>query len=281
MGDGSLGDAFKQFDKKFKDKSGLKWSDRGEDPIPKKYVFVERSYEPDDEVPKPVSDDARKRRSYSPPKSTLKPPVRSLMELIFNTQYFAAAMDHLNYDAQKLPLGKLSKTTITRGFQALKDLSALLHDASLAANYGLDVPSATEHLSNLYFSLIPHNFRRNHPPVIRSHDMIKRELELLETLGDLKDADDILKAESDGVEEIHPLDFRFRGLGMKEMTPLSPKSGEFSEISQYLLKTCGETHNVSYTVQDIFRIQRQGELDRFQKSDYANIASDRRLLWHG
>lgn len=32
LGNGDLSDAIKLFEKKFKDKSGLKWEDRGEDP---------------------------------------------------------------------------------------------------------------------------------------------------------------------------------------------------------------------------------------------------------
>jgi poly [ADP-ribose] polymerase len=32
LGDGSLADALYHFEKKFKDKSGLKWEDRGLDP---------------------------------------------------------------------------------------------------------------------------------------------------------------------------------------------------------------------------------------------------------
>lgn len=246
-------------------------------------MFVERSYLPDEEEDEPPSKSgaAQERDDYSPPECTLEPPVRSLMELIFNQQYFAVAMDSLNYDANKLPLGKLSKATITRGFQALKNLSALLDDASLAEQYQLSVPDATEHLSNLYYSLIPHSFGRNRPPVIHSYDLLKREIELLESLSDLKDADNILKAEKDSGDAIHALDSRFQGLGMQEMTPLPLDSQEFSEINQYLLKTRGETHHVNYTVQDIFRIERQGELERFQESGYASIASDRRLLWHG
>jgi hypothetical protein len=39
----------KQYESKFKAKSGLKWADRGEDPKSGKYAYVERSYEPDTE----------------------------------------------------------------------------------------------------------------------------------------------------------------------------------------------------------------------------------------
>jgi poly [ADP-ribose] polymerase len=89
----------------------------------------------------------------SPVKSTLEAPIQSLMQLIFNQQYMNEAMSALNYDADKMPLGKLSKATINRGFQTLKDLAALLQGA---------VSSSTqvEELSNRYYSLIPHNFGR-------------------------------------------------------------------------------------------------------------------------
>lgn len=57
----------------------------------------------------------------------------------------------MNYDAKKLPLGKLSKGTITRGYQALKDLAALMNDPSLAeTTYDKNYNAAVEELSNLY-----------------------------------------------------------------------------------------------------------------------------------
>jgi poly [ADP-ribose] polymerase 2/3/4 len=36
-----------QYQKKFKDKSGLAWANRGDDPKKGKYAYVERSSEPD------------------------------------------------------------------------------------------------------------------------------------------------------------------------------------------------------------------------------------------
>ena len=47
LGNGSLADAIRQFDGKFKSKSGLSWDKRGDQPKPNKYSFVEKSYEPD------------------------------------------------------------------------------------------------------------------------------------------------------------------------------------------------------------------------------------------
>jgi len=161
----------------------------------------------------------------------------------------------------------------------LKELSELLDDASLAATYGTSAAQATEDLSNRYYSTIPHAFGRNRPPVINNTELLKREIELLESLTDLKDADLIMKKQGD--DDIHPLDARFNSLGLEEMTPLKPSSAEFTGISEYLIETCGITHNLTYEVLDVFRILRPGDEERFQKSQYSKAYGDRRLLWHG
>ncbi|KAF4990369.1 hypothetical protein FGRMN_8504 [Fusarium graminum] len=289
LGDGTLGDAIKQFQKKFKDKSGLAWDNRTDNPKPGKYAFVERSYNPDsddeddEEDQKAVKkEDGEEEDKAPPPECTLEKPVKELMELIFNQQYFAQAMTSLNYDANKLPLGKLSKTTITRGFQQLKDLAALIDNPNLASTkYNMPIATITEDLSNTYYSLIPHAFGRNRPPIIRSEDLLKREIELLESLSDMKEAADIMKIDRKARDTIHPLDRQFQGLGLEEMTPLEHSSNEFSCLKDYLVESRGATHNMNYEVKDIFRIERQGEFKRFDDSQFSKISSDRRLLWHG
>lgn len=292
LGNGTLEDAIRHFEKKFKDKSGLKWADRRNDPKPGKYAFIERSYvsdsddddDDDDAKVNGVKDEPKD--EVAMPESTLHPATQELMGLIFNQQYFDATMSDLNYDANKLPLGKLSKTTITRGFQTLKDLGALLDDPSLAASYDMNYNDATEHFSNLYYTVIPHAFGRNRPPIIRSTEMLKKEIELLESLGDMKDAALIMKPKDRDAEQINLLDRQFQGLGMQEMTPLGPKSSEFTELKNYLLSTRGATHNLDCKVDQIFRIERKGEKERFEKDRFENgnfaaIGGDRRLLWHG
>lgn len=154
LGNGTLDDAMSQFEKKFKAKSGLNWDARGDKPKAGKYAYVERSYVPDSDVDDDASDDDAEVKEVKEARRksvqcSLDPPTRKLMELIFNQRYFDQAMSDLNYDADKLPLGKLSKAMINRGFQALKDLAALLQDNSLAeTDYELSVAEAIEHLSN-------------------------------------------------------------------------------------------------------------------------------------
>ena len=120
----------------------MTWADRGNPPKVQKYAFVERSYavESDDETelaPDNGANDSpgpKKRKDWKPPESKLDPAIQDLMRLVFNQRYFDAAMLALNYDADKLPMGKLNKAAITRGVQALKDLTELFDNPSLAAN---------------------------------------------------------------------------------------------------------------------------------------------------
>lgn len=273
----------KNFDSKFKDKSGLKWSNRGDKPKAGKYTFLERTYgdvSEDEEDAGPVKLEESEERLPSP-ESTLSQPVQDLMALIFNQQYFAATMTDLNYDVNKLPLGKLSKFTITRGYQALNDLSALINDPALAqSEYGTSYQAATEQLSNAFYSLIPHAFGRNRPPIIQYQTMLDKEIDLLDSLSDMKDAANIMKKSKD-IEEMNALDRQFKGLNLDEMTPLKKSSMEFIELQNYLVETKGQTHHANYQVDQIFRIERQGEKERFDKSPFSGPPLNRRLLWHG
>ncbi|UKZ72652.1 hypothetical protein TrVFT333_000285 [Trichoderma virens FT-333] len=287
LGNGAVADAIKNFEKKFKDKSGLAWDNRGDNPKPGKYAFVERSYNPDSEDEDDADDKVVAKKEDEEEvkiaECTLQLEVKSLMELIFNQQYFQATMTALNYDANKLPLGKLSKATITRGFQQLKDLAALMDDATLAASkWNTTVANATEMLSNMYYSIIPHAFGRNRPPIIRDNASLKKEIELLESLSDMKDAADIMKIDRKSTDNIHPLDKQFQSLGLNEMTVLEHDSSEFQYLSDYLHGSKGESHGLDYKVQEIFRIERQGENMRFDEyAEKSTIGANRRLLWHG
>lgn len=63
------------------------------------------------------------------------------------------------------------------------------------------------------------------------------------------------------------------------VTPLSNTSEEFLHLKDYLMDTRGSTHNANYQVEQIFRIERYGEFERFDAAH--KTPGDRRLLWHG
>ncbi|KFA79917.1 hypothetical protein S40288_09992 [Stachybotrys chartarum IBT 40288] len=283
LSDGAYESAKAAFEKKFRDKSGLSWDQRDNSPKPGKYVFIERNYYDSDDDAKdpgafssqPNTSSSVRTRENSIPKCTLDEPVKQLMELIFNQNHFKATMKALNYDSEKLPLGKLSTTTIKRGFQQLKELAALIDDDASSAT------QAKEHLSNIYYSVIPHAFGQDRPPVICNNEMLQREIKLLESLSDMKYAADMMNMGRKTVHSMHPLDIQFRGLHLTEMTALDHDSNEFKVLTEYLHGSRAATHKVRYDVQNVFRIERDGEKARFDKLSFASTSSNRRLLWHG
>lgn len=217
---GNLDSAIRFFEKKFREKSGLAWENRLDPPKLGKYTFIEKNYEDSDEEgdEKPTQKKGDDTTPLKRPESKLARPTQKLMELIFNQQYFTASLNEMAYDAQKLPLGKLSKRTLMMGYEKLKALADLIGDTSAPSRQ-----AAIAELSDAYYTVIPHVFGRNRPPVIGSDDRLKKEIALLESLSDMEIANALMKeskeSKDDDGEVTHPLDQQYSRLGMQEMTP--------------------------------------------------------------
>ena len=132
MGPSSLDSARKEFDKKFKDKSGHSWDQRSEPAKKGKYTFLEKNYEDDeDEASNQVENSKANQQQVD---SKLPRQTQRLMELIFNQNHFNAVLEQIGYNANKLPLGKLSQGTLKQGFEHLHELASLIKHPSLAEN---------------------------------------------------------------------------------------------------------------------------------------------------
>lgn len=192
-GDGSFDHAIIHFEKKFKEKSGNTWENRLEPTRTntKKsfYTFIERRYEDDstdDEekaAPRPRQDSEKGTTPHKRVESRLPKQVQSLMQLIFNKQYFEDTMKILDYDAEKLPLGQLSKRTLEQGFRVLKELGELLASPMVG---DFVWTQRLERCSDMFYTLIPHNFGRQRPPVIRTEEALRKEITLMESLSDME-----------------------------------------------------------------------------------------------
>ncbi|EPS37847.1 hypothetical protein H072_8389 [Dactylellina haptotyla CBS 200.50] len=270
-----LDGAIKEFNKKFKDKTGVLWDDRLKADKPNKYTYLEKDYAPpEDEVKKPKKEDSGEVIESKLPFQT-----QIVMNLIFNKDFMQQSMAELNYDSRKLPLGRLNKNTISAGYNQLKSISE-----ALTARSGR---SELENLTNRYYSIIPHDFGRNRPRVIDNDITLKAEIELVQSLGDMAIAEKIMKdveyAEDEQGNRIHPLDKQFASLGLLETTPLEHDTKEYELLRDYFHKTHGQTHyHIRAKVVHIFRIERKDEKENYAKEKYDNFKSDnRRLLWHG
>jgi len=218
--------------------------------------------------------------------SKLPKQTQRLMELIFNESHFNSVLENIGYNNEKLPLGKLGKSTIQKGFEHLQELSSLIRHPSLAqSKHHISQREALEDFTNQYYSAIPHVFGRNRPPIIDNNDILTREVAMLDTLTDMEVANAIMKTSSErhkDADSVAQIDKRFEQLKLSECEPLDSKSAEYQALKNYLINTAGHTHNIRYRLQDIFRIQREGEDDRFEKSKYSGLKDkNRRLLWHG
>ena len=114
--------------------------DRSEPAKKGKYTFLERSYEESDDeggdngVKKEEDDEEASQVESKLPRQTQR-----LVELIFNQNHFNAVLESIGYNANKLPLGKLSKATLKQGFDHLNELASLIKHPALAQNkHGVD-----------------------------------------------------------------------------------------------------------------------------------------------
>ena len=153
MGPFDYKSARKEYDKKFKDKSGHNWDERHEPAKKGKYTFIERSYEEDDE------DDGDKGKvkdegwdeDLPEVESKLPKQTQRLVELIFNQNHFNSVLEGIGYNADKLPLGKLSKATLKQGFDHLNELASLIKHPNLAGNkYNVSQKEVCESLLSFF-----------------------------------------------------------------------------------------------------------------------------------
>lgn len=184
MGPYSLDSALKDFEKKFKDKSGLSWANRSTEPKKGKYTFLKKSYPDSDKEnenaksPKDgaVHKDKAKEMSFSTGATStesvscnLHPSLRSLMQLIFNEKHFDAVLEEIGYNREKLPLGKLSKDVMLKGYGLLSDLSLVLTTPSHATDVlGVsqpEVPLSRSRTSSTSFFLMRFRQSRIYPIV--------------------------------------------------------------------------------------------------------------------
>ncbi|XP_067159685.1 protein mono-ADP-ribosyltransferase PARP3 isoform X2 [Apteryx mantelli] len=201
---------------------------------------------------------------------TLDKATQDLVSLIFSNDMFRDAMQTMNIDVKKMPLGKLSKQQIAKGFEALEELEAALRAQPARATH-------LEELSSRFYTIIPHNFGRARPPPINSHDLLRAKKDMLLVLADIEVAQSLqaqkVKEEEEEEEEVpHPLDQDY-ALLCCQLSLLDPASREYKLIKNYVTQTGNKLQ-----ILNIWEVVREGEDELFKAH---NHLEHRRLLWHG
>ncbi|GFR70110.1 poly [ADP-ribose] polymerase [Elysia marginata] len=263
----NLDSAKAAFSKKFKDKTGNDWALKDSFvKIPGKYDLLIMDYNAEsqeDQVDAPMPDSDPSQET-SVPDSKLDKRLQDLVQLICDVKSMEDAVVEMKYDAKKAPLGKLTKTQIRAGYEALQNIETLIKKKDMGRNLS---DACSE-----FYTRIPHEFGMQTPPLIRTPQMVKEKISLLEALEDIEIAIKMLKG---GDMSENPVDRHYHQLRCS-LNPLDHSTDDFKLINRYLQETHAATHN-QYKMEllELFDCDREGETAAF--IDHGN----RMLLWHG
>ncbi|KAF4366649.1 hypothetical protein G4B88_010724 [Cannabis sativa] len=250
--------AIQEFEQKFHAKTKNHWSDRKDFfSYPKSYTWLEMDYS-ENEKESSVKEQSVSAIQAHPRNTKLEARVAKFISLICNVSMMRQQMMEIGYNADKLPLGKLSKSTILKGYEVLKRIAEVI---------GQSNRRLLEQLSGHYMSC---DF------VIDTPQKLKNKIEMVEALSEIEVATKLLKDDIGCQED--PLYSQYQSLRC-ELTPLDCDCDEFNMIAKYMQNTHAKTHS-NYTVDivHLFRVSRDDEVDRFSK--FAST-KNRMLLWHG
>ncbi len=280
VGPTDLATAQKAYEAKFKDKTKNNWADRASfKPAAGKYALIEVDRSADaskaaevEEKLKGIDAAAAKVQKATAKKfapSKLEPAIEKFMALIFDHDMFKGAMASFDIDVKKMPLGQLSQTQVNKGFDVLEEL-----EKAIKSGKKNDVMNETSR----FYTVIPHSFGRNVPPIIDSMELLQKKMDMLNVLTDIEiavsmEAQKPKAAEADLAP--HPADENYDKLSAK-LEYVDPKSKEYAFIEQYIEATAS-SHNKPKLV-NAFRMDRKGEGARFKEHD---DVEHRKLLWHG
>ncbi|KAK3172011.1 hypothetical protein OEA41_004095 [Lepraria neglecta] len=265
----------------------LRWKNRKNPPKPTKYTLIEKSYrdDTDDEAeyePKPTEV---KREE---PNCTLSEELQDLVRFCVDAGNMQKSMASQNYSCKKLPLGKFLKSTIERGYVALKELGDVIMDPKLAQDKRqMSVEATFNDLNSTYYTIIPHDFGRNRPTPINSKKLLKAEMGLVQISNEIMKETEYSKGRQ-GMA-INPLDAQMQSLGLTEAVPLEKASAEYQHFEGYLNHSKESGGVISdAAIQYIYHISRSEEFERFIAGSYdadrmkqRPVKDGRKLLWHG
>ncbi|KAK9945142.1 hypothetical protein M0R45_010672 [Rubus argutus] len=199
----------------------------------------------------------------------LPPQLAELMKMLFNVETYRAAMMEFEINMSEMPLGKLSKSNIQKGFEALTEIQNLLKSNGRTSSIK---ESLIVDASNRFFTVIP----SIHPHIIRDEDDFKSKLKMLEALQDIEIASRLVGFDADSDDS---LDEKYKKLRCS-MNPLPHDSEDYRLIEKYLLTTHAPTHtDWSLELEEVFSLEREGEFDKY--TPYRKKLKNRMLLWHG
>ena len=183
-------------------------------------------------------------------------------------------MKEIGYDSSKMPLGKLAKESLEKGYLILKNIEKELQNKS---------PSKTTltQLSSDFYTYIPHDFgfQKMYHFIIDSLEKVKSKIDMIETLKDMKVATKIINETIEDSQSKIILNYYQQLHCRINHIPKTDKI--YSLLEKYLSvkinnKSDYSYYNTSLKLLEAYELKREGEEERYLKN-----LSNKKLLWHG
>lgn len=258
----TLLDAMDLFERHFHEKTGNTWDEHRHGAFrkhPGMYYPVDIDY--GDEQTKSLTENCDI-------ESKLEPAVQELVRMLFDVDAMKKVMLEFELDMDKMPLGKLSQKQLQSAMKVLTEISDLITNGGSNPQF-IDA-------SNRFYTLIPHSFGIETPPVLDTVEQINEKQAMLESLTEIEIAYSLLNADTDVKK--NPLDGHYEQL-KTDMETLKRDSEEFKILEKYVKNTHAETHRAyELDITEIFKVKRKGEDRRYKPFRKLH---NRKLLWHG
>lgn len=302
----STAEARGEFRKLFRKYTGNRWEDRKnfvKKPGANMFLQMDMSYvDVDDDDDGGGGKKRRKGIAAGDPASGLPLRVQEVVALISDDNIAEAALESLQFDATKMPLGQMTDSQLRDAYSVLTQIDALLddggNDEDNASGGGMasSAPSSNakamkdvqiQHLSNQFYTKCP----STNPVIIDTRKALQDKIRMVDELLDLQISASVMGNgdRKQRAAKKAPIDEAYEKL-KADLIPLDTDGDEFKMLDRYVTNTrnatakgvqgwCDndwETRNLRMV--DAFAVVRRGEADAFEPS---KSLGNRRLLWHG
>ena len=190
--------------------------------------------------------------------------VIDFLKLISNTTYMKNTMVQLEFDTEKMPLGKISQGQIDQAYEILDEINKNLTNSKKLAT-----------LSSSFYTLVPCVCGRQAPPIIDNKKIIGKYVNLLNELTQMvygNKAVTKLKKDKGNMsklyEDLHT-----------EILPLEKTDEMYKILETYVNNSKAPTHHFKYQILEIFEVNREAERDLYDK--FTKKIDNKTLLFHG
>ncbi|KAJ6648044.1 Poly [ADP-ribose] polymerase tankyrase [Pseudolycoriella hygida] len=282
----SVEDAMKEFKKIFRSKTGNAWDTLSAfAPLPNKYRLVELATKRL-KLNEIKIDFDQLIRANKMKVTTLPLPLVNLIESIIMLHKTNVTFCLSENFEDQLPHGRLTIETLKKGVDLLEQIERLIkRKQETEKQQPLSVTNQIEFMESVlkpceeFYSLIPvYGFSKEKLKPLFTMDELREKQTLIHKLVHLEFANKLFLAAQYNVDVVNPMEYVFRCLHVK-IDSICEEDEEAQLILQYINNTSShpEYSPTLPKVARIFRLEREGEIERMNNSGIGN----KHLLWHG